>query len=390
MVSEYLKVTEDVNEMIEIAKLLIIDINKIFPLYTPLMMDKMREDVLNHLGDEKKTEDEIDNIVLRCIYDFWVYGCTVDEDFYLNLFDKTDAEKREYMLRQERHLYIQHLNWDAGPDRVEQLEDKYRLYKRLKPYYKRDVIEVRSANDLEQFANFVKKHKEFVVKPADFTFGIGVHKASMGEFDNNEQKALHAILQEGLAIKQRHPSRVTRMVLEELIIQDEALASLHKSSVNGIRVTAVRGKDGLIHIYHPWIKVGINGTFVASAALDGFDAEIDAETGIVISDGYQENGKSYKVHPDSGIQIKGFQIPKWDELIEFVHELMEELSSFGCIAWDLVLTSKGWCVMEGNYSGDFCFQFINNRGYKKDFEELIGWKYDKNYWWQSSERYSKL
>ena len=29
---------------------------------------------------------------------------------------------------------------------------------------------------------------------------------------------------------------------------------------------------------------------------------------------------------------------------------------------------------------------INGRGYKKDFEELIGWKYDKEYWWQDFEK----
>jgi len=177
------------------------------------------------------------------------------------------------------------------------------------------------------------------------------------------------------------------MVLEELINQDESLAVLHKDSVNGIRATAVRGKDGKIHIFHPWIKAGINGTFVASAALDGFDAEIDDKTGVVITDGYQESGNVYKVHPDSGITIKGMQIPKWNELIEFVDELMNEMSEYGYIGWDLVLTPDGWCVMEGNYSGEFTFQLINGRGYRKEFEELIGWKYEKDFWWEESERF---
>ena len=76
------------------------------------------------------------------------------------------------------------------------------------------------------------------------------------------------------------------------------------------------------------------------------------------------------------------QIPKWNELIELVDELMKKLPEYGYIGWDLVLTPKGWCVMEGNYSGEFTYQMINNRGYKKEFEELIGWKYEKQYWWQ--------
>ena len=204
---------------------------------------------------------------------------------------------------------------------------------------------------------------------------------SLREFNGDARAAFDQILSEGAAIHERHAFRQPKMVLEELIVQDEALASFHPDSVNAIRATAVRGKDGKIHIFHPWIKVGLNGTFVASAALDGFDAEIDPKTGIVITDGYQEDGSVYEIHPNSGIRINGFQIPKWDEMVALVDELMEALPEFGYIGWDLVLTPKGWCVMEGNYWGDFTFQLINGRGYRKEFEELIGWKFEYPFWW---------
>ena len=389
MLADYLKITENVDEMIEIAHRIINEVDAVRKIYTPLMMEKMREEIIHYLG-EPLIDEEIDRIVYRCIYDFWVYGCTVDEEFYLNLLEKTDREKREYMVGHLRNAYVRHLNWAAGPDRVQKLEDKYRLYQHLKPYYKREIIEISTLDDLEKFTEFADKHKEFVVKPADFTFGIGVHKFSMSSFGEDYQLAMESILDEGQKIHSKHPSKTTKMVLEELIKQDESLSILHRGSVNGIRATAVRGKDGNIHIYHPWIKVGIGGTFVASAALNGFDAEIDPETGIVITDGYQENGNVYQIHPDSGILIKGFQIPQWDELIAFVDEIMNELPNYRYVGWDLVLTPNGWCVMEGNYSGEFSFQFINRQGYRKEFEELIGWKFDKDFWWQSVEKYAHI
>ena len=321
MLKDYLIITDDLQEIKEIAQRCINEItiniggeHKLF--YTPVMLGKMDEEI-NHYVLNASSEEKIE-LRYKAIYDHWVYGCTVDEEFYLHLLDKTDAEKREYMVRRMRGIYVHHLNWDAGPDRMENLEDKYRLYQILKPYYKRDMIEIRTLNDLDEFTEFAKKHKVFVVKPADFSFGIGIHKFSMEDFGDDYKAAMESILSEGQAIHEKHPSRVSRMVLEELINQDESLAVLHPNSVNGIRVTAVKGKDGKIHIYHPWIKVGVGGTFVASAALDGFDAEIDPETGIVITDGVQENGNVYKVHPDSGITIKGFQIPKWNELVTFV------------------------------------------------------------------------
>ncbi len=394
MLKEWVKLTDDPVEIRDIALRLMKEITIISPsgekkkLYTPLMLDKMKESI-RHYAPEA-SEEECSEMCLKFIYDYWVFGCTVDEEFYLHLKDKNDTEKREYMVSKMRSVYVRHLNWDAGDERVILLEDKYRLYKMLQPFYKREIIEISSMDDYQFFVNFTRKHKEFVVKPANFAFGIGVHKVSMDDYDYDYKMAIEHILDEGKAIHKKHPSKVSKMVLEELIIQDESLAILHHGSVNAIRATAVKGYDGKIHIYHPWIKVGFGGEFVASAALNGFDAEIDPVTGIVISDGYQESGKIFTVHPDSGIKIKGFQIPKWNELIVFIDKIMAALPKYKYVGWDLVLTPDGWCVMEGNYSGEFMFQLINNKGYKKEFEELIGWKYDKQFWWEDMKEFSDM
>lgn len=376
---DYLKRTDDVNEMIAIGRKIAEEKKD---LYTPLMMEKMLKGVNNYIPDADPLEKQ--NMIYRAIYDWWVYGNSVSEEFYLHFNEKTDAEKSEYLVGNMRRAYIDHLNSGGGEKISQLLRDKYKLYKKLEPYYKRDVIEIGgSEEDFVTFSAFVKKHPEFVVKPCNYWQGIGVHKVSMDKYGNDLRLAFDSILNEGAEIRKEHPSRDDRMVLEELIIQDESMAILHPASVNAIRATAVRGKDGKFHVYHPWIKVGMNGTFVASAALNGFDADIDAETGVVISDGYQENGKVYEVHPDTGIRIKGLQIPRWDEMLVMVDELMALLPEYGYIGWDLVLTKDGWVVMEGNYSGDFVFQLIYGRGFRREFEELIGWKLDKEFWWQA-------
>ncbi len=390
MLKEWLKITEDPNQIRELGIRISQEVTintggNIRKFYNPLMLSKMLEEIAHYAPET--TPEEREEMLWRFIYDYWVYGCSVDEEFYLHLKDKNDLEKREYMTRRFRHLYVRHLNMAAGPERIEKLEDKYRAYKMLEPYYKREVIEVRGMNDLAVFEDFARRFNVFVVKPADYSFSIGVHKFHMDKFDGDYKGALQSILDEGKAINKKHPSKTTKMVLEELIEQDESLAVLHRESVNAIRATAVRAKDGKIHIYHPWIKVGLGGTFAATAAGDGFDAEIDGKTGIIITDGYQENGKVYKTHPDSGITIKGFQIPKWNELVKFVDEIMNAIPDYGYVGWDIVLTPDGWCIMEGNYSGEFIFQLINGHGYKKEFEELIDWKYEKEFWWEAEEAY---
>ena len=378
IVEKYLKFTNDFSEMEWIGRQIANDYSK---LYSPIMMKKMYEGVERHIPDADIENKE--SMVYRAIYDFWAYGCNVDEEFYLHFDEMTHAEKSEYLADCMRNVYFNHLNDNGNPDLIDLLSDKYRLYRRLQPYYLRDMVELRTEEDYPVFEAFVKKHDVFVVKPSNYFAGHGVHKASLADYGNDIRASFVQILGEGNAIHEQHPSRNAKMVLEELIVQDESLSKLHPDSVNAIRATAVRGKDGKIHLYHPWIKVGLNGTFVASAVLNGFDAEIDPKTGVVITEGYQESGHTYAIHPDSDITIKGFQIPKWTEMVELVDKLMAELPQYGYIGWDLVLTPKGWCVMEGNYYADFMFQLIHKRGFKKEFEELIGWKYEKDFWWQN-------
>jgi hypothetical protein len=373
-----IKKTDDLNEMLRIAHEICEEKKQI---YTPMTLGKMFREVEDRMPNS--TPEEKETMVYRAIYDWWAFGANVAEEFYYHFYEKTVAEKEEYMVNNNRGVYVAHLNPGDETKMMKQLENKYALYQRLKPYYKREIIQISGESDFDLFEGFIKRHDTFVVKPVDWYFGIGVHKVSMDMYGNDSRTAFDSILSEGADIQKNHTRRNSAMVLEELIEQDESLAVLHPGSVNGIRATAVKGKDGKIHIYHPWIKVGMNGIFVASAALNGFDAEIDPATGVIISDGYQENGNVYKTHPNTGITVKGFQIPKWDELVHFVDEIMAELPEYGYVGWDLVLTPDGWCVMEGNYSGEFMFQLINGRGYKREFEELIGWKFDKEYWWQA-------
>jgi hypothetical protein len=377
---DYLKRTDNVDEMIAIGRRIAEDKKD---LYTPMMMKKMMAGVESHIPDA--SDEEKEKMVYRAIYDWWAFGANVDEEFYLHFNEMTSVEKDEYLVDSLRLRYIDHLNSGGGKAIKQLLQDKYKLYMRLKPYFKRDMIEIGedAAHDFDVFEQFVGKHHEFVVKPSDYYGGIGVHKASMDEYGNDARLAYDSIINEGIDIKKNHPSRDHRIVLEELIIQDESMAMLHRGSVNAIRATAVRDKEGKIHVFHPWIKVGMNGTFVASAVLNGFDAEIDAKTGVVISDGYQESGRVFEFQPDTGVRMKGFQIPRWDEMLVMVDELMELMPEYGYIGWDLVLTENGWVVMEGNYNGDFMFQLINGRGYRREFEELIGWKLDKDFWWQA-------
>lgn len=79
----------------------------------------------------------------------------------------------------------------------------------------------------------------------------------------------------------------------------------------------------------------------------------------------------------------GIKLPHWDELQEFVEKLMDKLPTINYVGWDLVYTSSGWVVIEGNYYGEPIWQMVYHEGTKPELEELIGWKPESEFWWQN-------
>ena len=155
----------------------------------------------------------------------------------------------------------------------------------MKQYYKRDAIKIESDADYDVFLDFIEKHPEFVEKPVGLYCAIGVRKEKLADYP--DAKTLFNSLLNSLGEYETTTNRWSKrhaVVLEELIIQDKDFAAIHPRSVNGVRITTVR-IGGTIHIYYPWLKVGVTNNVVASAAQGGFDAGIDAVTGVLDTDG---------------------------------------------------------------------------------------------------------
>lgn len=328
------------------------------------------------------TDGEVRAAILATIYHYWAYGSTYDEYFYYRFGRKTHAEKLEYMTFRVRLLYMDHLN---PREEKHLLFNKYETYRLFPEYFKRDVILCSSEADWDAFRAFTDKHPEFVVKPTDMSGGRGVRKDSVAGMDTARKRAFFGeLLAEGTANREKYRrGHESSVVLEELIDQADEMAAFHPQSVNGVRVPTVN-VGGHVHIYQPWFKVGRGGNFLTSAVFGTLDAGIDAETGIIDTAGMNETDEVFDAHPDSHIPFEGFRIPRWKELVGMAKECAARLPRFGYVGWDFVLTKRnGWCVMEGNYSGDFMWQLYRQKGMKKEFEDLIGWKLDKQFWWES-------
>ena len=58
----------------------------------------------------------------------------------------------------------------------------------------------------------------------------------------------------------------------------------------------------------------------------------------------------FYTHPDSGAEIVNTRIPGWGNIKKEVIEVADRLPYLNYIAWDLLLTEDGVCVIEANTS----------------------------------------
>ena len=75
---------------------------------------------------------------------------------------------------------------------------------------------------------------------------------------------------------------------------------------------------------------------------------IDKKYGKLNTDGYDELNVRYVTHPDSGVNLKGYQLPDWEQLIHMCVEMSGQMPTVKYIGWDLAYTDRGWIVIEGN------------------------------------------
>ena len=140
----------------------------------------------------------------------------------------------------------------------------------------------------------------------------------------------------------------------------------NQSSVNTIRINSFLS-NGIFNVLSPFIRTGRKGSIVDNGGQGGIFASVDKLSGKISTCGMDESGNTYTHHPDSGIEYIGWQVPRWEELIQMTEEIHRNMPKHIYVSWDFALTDGGWVLIEGNWGEFVCQQMTNNRGFKKDF-----------------------
>ena len=137
-------------------------------------------------------------------------------------------------------------------------------------------------------------------------------------------------------------------LIEELLVQHPEMARLYPGSVNSLRVVTYLDPDGEVHVLAAVLKIG-NGGVIDNFSSGGMYTMLD-EHGRALHPAADEEAHAYATHPITGVEITGFQVPLYDEVLALVDRLARRVPALPYIGWDIAITPERPVVIEGNHN----------------------------------------
>ena len=212
---------------------------------------------------------------------------------------------------------------------------KYEFYKRIPDLYSREIILAPYCGE-ERFVEFLKKHQKVVLKPDKGSWGIGIENFEYIDESSAKEKF-------------KTFSKEAPTICEEYIRQHHSLNQLNPFSVNTIRIVTIMN-NGNMEVISATLKTGgAADKFIDNMHNGGIGAQVDIQSGVVTTYGYNYKNEEYLKHPISGEQFLGFKIPNWDKVIELVKKAHHRLPEY-IFGWDIAVTEEGADIVEANNS----------------------------------------
>jgi hypothetical protein len=239
--------------------------------------------------------------------------------------------------------------------------NKLNTYQELESFYQRTILLVEKAISSD-ILDFVIANSIFILKPLDLTKGVGIELMYVDEYGSPINCRNHLLENYGGG----------RYIVEEIVVNEEHIRKFHPNSLNTVRIPTFLLKNGDVMIDFIFIRFGRDSSVVDNAGQGGIFCAVNAETGIIESDGVDEHGGRYETHPNSGLKFKGFVIPNWEDARGLAIQLAKTINpNIRYVGWDLALSERGWLLIEGNRSGQFVGQIATQVGIKPRIFQIL-------------------
>lgn len=321
--------------------------------------NKKVEDLLDTYVEEERRKNRrtVRKIKKDLLYSQIVYQISAAQYFILRFENLTDRGRREYVGEREKQSYT--IEMARKNNTHDLFRNKYETYKLFRDFYHRDVVRI-DAEHKDEFLHFVAAHPRFILKHVDDALGKGVSIVDTAASGETAEQLFDRLIKDEW-----------EYIAEELIVQAPELMAIHPSSVNTVRFATFLKGDEIQHLFS-FLRMGSGNGIIDNATAGGLAAAIDMETGIVTSPACREDLTRMLCHPDTGVQIIGMQIPRWDELLTMVDALARMVPAQQFVGWDLALTEKGWVMVEGNDNAMItAIQMCEQKGLREVFDRAF-------------------
>ncbi len=311
-----------------------------------------------YIGNNVRTFTKM-MLLLDYMFSFLFYGTSISDYFAYGFYKLRRSGRNEYITFRRYHK-IQNVCNPRTEDR-EICRNKVNFNHRFKNYLGRDWLDV-TTSTYEELERFCMRHDVIFIKEISGFRGIGTNKYITAEIPD-----IHK-LYDTLTSDQN-----ARYIAEEKISQNTELSEFHPWSVNTIRiVTLYDNKADTVYFMNARLRMGNKRNHVDNFHFDGIGANINIETGVIDTIGYDVHNNTYIHHPETGKQIIGFQIPYWAECKQFAEKAAKSLPEIRYVGWDIVIKEDGSCILiEANDNADHDFQQLHNKGLWAEYKQIL-------------------
>lgn len=294
------------------------------------------KELWRYLGFLKETQGHARiRLLLDAFLSTFRYNIAIEDYFYFRFFEKDRSTRQTYA--GTGFMYEFHRQMNPVGER-EVLHDKLRFLEAYSPFIRHHYCRISDVeSDSEEFRALLSStNDKIVLKDAlgQCGWGVDVVDASM-----NREDLLGLMRERGYNL------------VEQYVEQHPRLVELSPSGLNTVRVVTLLDHEQRVHVLGAILRMTVN-SFVDNIAMGNIAAPIDLETGRLASEGvYKDIMKPpEKVHPVTGKELIGFEIPFWNDVLDMVKRAALHDDANRSIGWDVAITKDGPSLIEGNHN----------------------------------------
>lgn len=247
------------------------------------------------------------------------------------MYNLNDAQRRTVITRGISNSIVRRMNDKAY---WHFFDDKTQFNTLFKEWIPRKWLLINDATTEAEVAAITQGQSQLIGKPLEGSSGQGIERFTEKDWQGGSGVFLQLMKDKGIGI------------LEEVVQQHPAMASLCPTSVNTCRIATLLG-DKQQGIVYAFLRIG-NGKVMDNVDCGGMAARIDLETGTLLTVGADKQGNTFAKHPMTGISIIDFTIPYWEEAKAMCLEAAKKVPQMRFVAWDVAITPNGPTFIEGN------------------------------------------